>query len=376
MRLNGHALFLSTIALTTFVALAYHTSPNWGQPTSLQLKSTELLLQSSGRRSSGNLAISPDGNLLVANGITDSLQLYRKSDGQSLLTLKDGGKGTPVLAVAFAPDSKTIAGPRFDYQKSHQIILWDTQNGSIKQRLIGHSKEVGAVAFSPNGKLLASGSYDKTVKIWNTETGKLEKTVQISQSVEAVSFSPDSTIVRSADTAGTVQQWQIATGKLLQTLDPLERRDDPEDYRYNFAFSADGKLIARANEGRGIRVWNLETGKLVSTLPGHQGLALVVSFSPNGSLLASIGASGGRAIATGGNLYTVCLWDVQTGRLVAESDNDQYLDGLFFDPHLKTLVSAGDGGKVRLWELDAIPIATIPKQSPDSSTESIEQSSP
>jgi WD40 repeat protein len=360
MKQKGHTLFLSITALTVFGVAGYHALPNWGQPTSLQLKSTELLLQSSDRRSSEvisrNLAISPDGNLLVANGITDALQLYRKSDGQSLIMLKDGGEGAPVTAVAFAPDSKTIAGARFDYQQSHQIILWDTQSGNIKQRLIGHSAEVGAVVFAPNGKLLASGSYDKTVKIWNTETGKLEKTFQTSQSVETVSFSPDSTIIRSADTAGTVQQWQIETGQLLQTLDTLQSEDGPkEDARYNFAFSADGKLIARANEGKGIRVWNLETGKLVSTLPGHDVLTLGSSFSPSGLLVASIGASGAREIGTGGNLYNLRLWDVQTGQLVAESDKYQNLDSLVFDPHLKTIVTAGRSGRVKLWKLDAIP---------------------
>ncbi len=365
MNQKGHALFLSITALTVFGVVGYRALPDLGPRTMFQLESTELLLQSSEQRSSeviSNLAISPDGNLLVANGITDALQLYRKSDGQSLIILKDGGKAASALAVAFAPDSKTIAGPRFDYQRSHQIILWDTQNGNIKQRLIGHSDEVDAVAFSPNGKLLASGSYDKTVKIWNAETGKLEKTFQTSQSVETVSFSPDSTIIRSADKAGTVQQWQIQTGQLLQTLDNPQSKGRTVPGFYNVAFSADGKLIARANEGKGIAdkangisVWNLETGKLVSTLPGHYGMTADVRFSPNGRLLASRGGSGAHEFGTGGNLGNLRLWDVQTGQLVAESDKYQYPGILVFDPHLNIVVTTGHSGKLRLWKLDAIP---------------------
>jgi WD40 repeat protein len=351
------------VLLTTFVAVACRVF-NWGQPTSLQLKSTALVLQSSeGRSISGidrNLAISPDGNLLVANGVMDSLQLYRKSDGQSLITLKEGGKGALVRAVAFAPDSKTIAGPRFDYQQSHQIILWDTQNGNIKQRLIGHNARVDAVAFSPNGKLLASGSADKTVKIWNAETGKLEKTVQTSRSVELVSFSPDSTIIRSADPAGTVQQWQIKTGQLLQTLDNPQNKVEPGSANYDVGFSDDGKLMARADNDRTIRVWNLETGKLVSILAGS--LSGQIKFSPSGLLLASVGGSGESGFATGGNFSVLRLWDVQTGQLVAESDHYQdWIGGVLFDPHLKVVVTAGRGGRVRLWKIDAIPIVTVPK---------------
>jgi WD40 repeat protein len=335
------------------IGLGYCALPNWGQ-----LKSTELLLQSADHPSGtggidNNLAISPDGNLLVANGVMDPLQLYRKSDGQSLNIFKDRGKAALVTAVAFAPDNKTIAGPLFDYQRSHPIILWDTQSGNEKQRLIGHNASVMAVTFSSDGKLLASGSMDKTVKIWNIEAGKLEKTFQTSHYVERVSFSIDSTIIRSADQAGTVQQWQIKTGKLLQTLDNPQNTVDPQSASYTVDFSADGKLMARADNDHAIRLWSLETGKLVSTLRGHHGFGSGISFSPSGLLLASIGGSGARDLATGGKLDDLSVWNVQTGQLVAESDKYQNLGGVVFDPHLNIVVTGGRGGRVNLWKIDA-----------------------
>jgi WD40 repeat protein len=357
MRQRSRLLFWSATALTTLVVLGCNVLPNWGQRAILQLEPAALSLPSADNSPrmedvGSNLAISPDGNLLVANGMTESLQIHRRSDGQPLLTLRDGNQEALVTAIAFSPDSKTIAGSLFNCQRSHQIILWDTQSGNVKQRLIGHSGAVMAMAFSSDGKLLASGSNDKTIKIWDVQTSKLQKTVQTSQSVEAVSFSTDLTIIRSADNTGTVQQWQIKTGKLLQTLDNPQNKI--EQYgKYAVGFSPDGKLMARADRDQAIRLWNLETGKLLLSLPGHHSSAHVVNFSPNSLLLASMGGSGDHEITTGGNFHDLRLWDIQTGQLVAASSKNQYSMGLIFDPRLNTLVTAGRGG-VNLWKIDAV----------------------
>jgi WD40 repeat protein len=351
MRKSSHFVVLFPISLTVIIALGCNALPHL-QQRSLQLQPVELPLQSEtpNIEEISNLAISPDGNLLVANGQTEPLQLRHTSNGKPLLTLQEGHQAARVTAIAFSPDSKTLAGAVY----SHQIILWDTQSGNIKQRLVGHRDWITALKFSPDSKMLASGSNDKTVKIWDIKTGKPQKTVQTFQAVKQIHFSPNSTMMQSADIAGTVQQWQVKTGQLNQKLANLQNKIAPGGMDYPVGFSANGKLMARADDDNAIRVWNLETGKLVLTFAGHHDRAKVVSFSPNSLLLATAGGSGEKGLLTGGNFHDLRLWDVQTGRLVAQSDKGQYIMSIVFAPHTKTLITGGDGGKVRLWSLSEV----------------------
>jgi WD40 repeat protein len=146
---------LSFILCTVVISLLGCTTLFSSFQGKAQIQPVELILQdvSSSESISSNLAVSPDGKFLIANGMSEPLVLRHKIDGRKLLVFS-GAKGIPdVEASAFSPDSQALAGATSE----HQILLWSTQKGVIRQRFSGHSAWVKIITFSPNGQLLASG---------------------------------------------------------------------------------------------------------------------------------------------------------------------------------------------------------------------------
>jgi WD40 repeat protein len=345
----GHYLSLPIILCTVVISLLGCTTLFSSFQGKAQIQPVELILQdvSSSESISQNLALSPNGKFLVANGITEPLTLRRKTDGQKLLVFSEGSKFPAVVASAFSPDSQALAGATSE----HQILLWSTQKGEIRQRFSGHSAWVKIITFSPNGQLLASGGKDKTIKIWDIKTGKLQRTLQLTQSVAQISFSEDATIINSTDINGSVQQWHVRTGEAIQPLAHLQNKSAVKGEKVQTNLSADGILVAHAETDKTIKIWNLKTGQEVSTLSGHYDTAHTIKFSPNNHLIATVALSGEHELLTGGNFHDLRIWDVKTGELVAQSDGRQYVLSLVFTPDSKTLITAGDAGKIRLWDL-------------------------
>ncbi|XTI89098.1 WD40-repeat-containing domain protein [Cenococcum geophilum] len=326
---------------------------------------------------------SEDGTLASASG-NGTVRLWDTATGAALQTL-EGHKGR-IRSIAFSPDSKQLAsasgngttlkghkgrvrsitfspdgkqlgsasddktvrlwdtatGAALQTLKAHKgrdetVRLWDTATGAALQTLEGHQGRVRSIAFSPDGKQLASASDDKTVRLWDPATGAALQTLEGHDDwVHSITFSPDGKQLASVSASEdeTVRLWDTATGAALQTL------KGHEDWVYSITFSPDGKQLASASDDTTVRLWDTATGAALQTLEGHKNLVHYIAFSPDGKQLASV--SGDR---------TVRLWDPATGTALQTLEGHKDLVySIAFSPDGKQLASASGDETVRLWD--------------------------
>jgi hypothetical protein len=244
-----------------------------------------------------SVAFSPDGRSVASD--CDRVSGSPKTASEGVVELWDVASGTlrqtltasgwdAVRSVAFSLGGKLIASGSARVTTTRRsaqeggIQLWDAASGEHLQTLSGHSDVVTSVAFSADGRLLASGSADKTIKLWDLASGTLRQMLTGDNDyVESVAFSPDTKLLASGGGDKTIKLWDVASGTLKQTL--TGHRDSVN----SVAFSPDGKLLASGSADTTIKLWAVAAGTLRQTLTGHTGVVSAVAFSPDGKLLAS-----------------------------------------------------------------------------------------
>ncbi len=241
------------------------------------------------------------------------------------------GHSSEVHSVAFSPDGKTLASGSGD----NTIKLWDVTSGT-ELRTLKHSDQITSVAFSPDGRTLASGSWDKTIKLWDVTSGReLHSLKGHSDKVSSVAFSADGKTLASGSGDNTIKLWDITSGTELRTL------KGHSSAVLSVAFSADRKTLASGSSDNTIKLWDLSSGIESRTLKGHSDLVWLVAFSPDGKTVASASSD-----------QTIKLWDVATGtELRTLKGHSNTVSSVAFSADGKTLVSGSWDETIKLWDV-------------------------
>ena len=284
-----------------------------------------------------------DTNLIALLAIR-SLNMQYTSAGDSILAslttlesppLEFKGHTSDVWGVDFSPDGKYLATGSSD----KTVRLWDLATGETIRIFSGHT-DIDGGKFSPDGKyLLTGGGADHTALLWDIATGN---TVQIfsghTGGPDAGGFSPDGKLIVTAGGEDlTARIWDVATGETLHVLTGHSGENLPR-----VAFSPDGKYVLTAGDtDRTARLWDVATGNEVMVFSGHPDLVAAVAFSPDG-----------KYVATGCDDHIARVWDIASGELVREFTGHQgFVNGIAFSPDGRFLLTGSHDMTARLWDV-------------------------
>jgi WD40 repeat protein len=365
---RGHAGWVSAVAFSADGRLVHSFGEDGLVKTWDTTRAPEALILKEGR-GAYHAALSPDGRLVAAAAMNGEVNIWEADTGKQVQKFLKGGEYGPKM-VAFSPDGAHLAaaitddnpGPHCGYVK-----VWEVKTGKLVHTLPDPAREPGpltaAVAFSPDGKRLASGGLDRAVRIWDLATGKeLLRLPGHSRSVTGLGFSRDGQRLVSAtggwgfEWAGPdrgplklkpdndslipdLKVWDLATGKEILNL---SRKDK---VRQAVAISPDGEVVAAAFADNSVRLFSVATGKEVRILKGHSQLVYGIAFSPDGK----------RLVTGGGYDESVKLWDAQTGEEILTLDRAPAFEvwSVGFSADGRRIV-ASSFEDVRVW--DATPL--------------------
>jgi RNA polymerase sigma factor (sigma-70 family) len=342
-------------------------------------------------------AVSADGKILVGGTVDGNLHVWDLTAGKEIKKIAVPG-GKTIRHVAVAPDGRTAAVAGDD----NPVRLLDLTTGAHRV-LITYKEAVSCVAFSPDGKLLASASYDGTAHVheadtgkvvcqpkpkkgvlvslcfapdsktllagesnsfsgdgnplsfWDVPTGQLQRRLEdVAGQLAVIRFAPDGKTIAGGTSQGVIHIWETAAVKQLHKIKAHA------DNVHALGFSADGGVLASGGSEHGVFLWDTKSGKQRNTLIGHQERVTAVAVAP-----------GGKVIATAGWDHSIRLWDADTGqelrrlgwtpREKVPLGTSQAIGALIFSPDGKWLVAAGYEDKVWLWDLaKGEPARTFP----------------
>jgi WD40 repeat protein len=300
------------------------------------------------------LAISRDGAAVAAAAYDGNVRVWNVKTGEAKdVQLQDGKKRTMItFCIAFAPDGKSVVtgheahnAVRVTPLEKFAAVVEERRveekkaiGGLLPSELRGHAGIVHHLAFSPDGSMLATASFDKTIKIWDAETGKELSTLKgHTDHVYCVAFSSDSAMLASGGKDRSIRLWNVKEGKTIKELKGHTASVD------SVAFNPNGKVLASGSADTSVRLWNLDAGTEIGKLGEHGDRVNWVAWSPHGLSLASAGDDG-----------SIKIWDgaakVVLKSMAVKGSKDGVLQ-VDFAPDKKVLYACGPDKCVHVWDL-------------------------
>ena len=242
------------------------------------------------------------------------------------------GHESSVNAVAVIRDGRTAISASAD----RTLKVWELETGREVRTLAGHKDSVHAVAVTRDGRYAISASTDRTLKVWELETGREVRTLAGHESsVSAVAVTPDGRYAISASYDCTLKVWELETGREVRTL------AGHESLRA-VAVTPDGRTAISASRDRTLKVWELETGREVRTLAGHESSVSAVAVTPDG-----------RYAISASDDSTLKVWELETGREVRTlAGHEDWVDAVAVTPDGRTAISASSDCTLKVRELE------------------------
>ena len=271
---------------------------------------------------------------------------FAQSEPHTQMGLPEGatarfGKGY-IRGITYSPDGTQMA-----VSTSIGVWIYDARTGETLNLITGKRTNSVSAAYSPDGKILATGGTDGTVLLWNTRTGKNIKTFTLKEQeyIGYIKYSPDGKTIATKGEESTIELWNARTGKHFKTLAGHEKPDDfyeghPDVSIASFAYSPDGNTIVSGGGDKTVRLWDAHTGGNIYTLTGHTETVVAVAYSPDGNTIVSASRD-----------KTVRLWDTATGEnLKTLSGHKDIIVTVAYSPDGNIIVSGGWDGMLHRWD--------------------------
>ena len=312
-----------------------------------------------------SVCYSPDGKYIVSGSEDKTIKLWEAATGECIKTLSE--HTSPVYAVAYSLDGKTVASGSLDYT----IKLWEVASGNCVKTLKA-KMVVTSLSYSPDGAYLASSFWDNEIKLWDIATEKCIKTFGgHTNSVSSVAYSFDGKYLATGSADG-VKLWNVTTGEHIKKLNGqgnvvyspdgkyiasrtskvvnlsevatgecIKRFEGHTDTIYSVAYSPDGKYITSGSEDKTIKLWKVATGECVKTFEGHTDTVYSIAYSPDG-----------KYVASGSKDETINIWEVASGKCIKTLiGHTSYVTSIAYSPNGKYIASSSLDDTIKIWKV-------------------------